>query len=182
MYATTQNRRSSSAPAWMSAPASDKQLAMLSRLCDERNVASPVGRTALTKGQASKLIDGLMAMPRAAKPVTTESGERVELDVGMYRTSDGVIAKVQKGQTGNLYAKRLVAIRGQRMSETDVVVGWEFEYAPGLVRSLRPEMRLSLEDAKAFGIRYGVCCVCGLTLKDAKSVAAGIGPVCVTKV
>lgn len=36
-------------------------------------------------------------------------------------------------------------------------------------------------EARANGLRWGVCCVCNRTLTDADSVAAGIGPVCATK-
>jgi hypothetical protein len=83
---------------------------------------------------------------------------------------DGTIAKVQKAVhgSGRLYAKRLV------VSET----GGTFEYAPGLIVQLDPGMRLSLEEASAFGKLYGWCIVCGRTLTDEKSIAAGIGPVC----
>ena len=137
----------------------------------------------LTKAQASEVINRLKATTPlvAAAPVaaTTAAPERVT-EVGMYRNAAGDIFKVQKSkQSGNLYAKALVQIGGKRMvDDTEEVVSFEFQYSAGAVYGLTPAMRMSLEDAKAFGIRYGVCCVCGITLKDATSVALGIGPVC----
>jgi len=66
---------------------------------------------------------------------------------------------------------------------TDVgdVVKFDFVYAPGAVGGLKPEMKMTAEDAKSFGILYGVCVVCGARLEDAESVAKGIGPVCLKK-
>lgn len=97
----------------------------------------------------------------ARKPVTED---------GMYRMADGTIAKVQYAVngSGNLYAKRLV------ISEDH----GSFEYAPGLIRQLSADDRMTVEEAAEFGRLYGWCCVCGRTLTDEKSIAAGIGPVC----
>jgi hypothetical protein len=102
-----------------------------------------------------------------------------ELNVGMYRVGDDIF-KVQRSKTSeHLYAKKLVVIGGRRLVDADEsVVNFEFEYAPGAMRSLTSADRLTLDDAKKFGLRYGFCCVCGKRLSDAVSVAAGIGPVC----
>lgn len=98
---------------------------------------------------------------------------------GMYRTPAGDIFKVQISKTsGKPYAKHLRPIGGERVTETGARVNFEFVYAPGAILSISEGMELSLESAKAFGLQYGVCCVCGAFLKDAKSVTAGIGPVC----
>lgn len=102
---------------------------------------------------------------------------------GMYQTDNGEIFKVQKSkQSGHLYAKHLQPIGGTRMIAAGENAGervhFEFVYAPGAIQALRPEMALTMEAAVAFGIKYGVCCVCGAFLKDATSVEKGIGPVC----
>ena len=161
--------------------ASAKQIAFLTSLVAEREQSS-LGEAAisapfpaLTAGSASEMITVLLALPKKGA-ATAEA-----IEVGMYRTEAGEIFKVQESKTGNRYAKKLVQIGGQRLTEEGETVAFEFAYAPGAVRSLTAAMRLSLEEAKAFGIKYGVCCVCGKTLSDAKSVAAGIGPVCITK-
>lgn len=101
------------------------------------------------------------AASRRPKPVTED---------GMYRMADGTIAKVQiaVNGSGNLYAKRLVV--GDREGR--------FEYEPGLIRKLSASDRMTADEAAEFGRLYGFCCVCGRTLTDETSIAAGIGPVC----
>lgn len=153
--------------------ATPKQVALINKLVAEGRgqVTNP---SMLSVKEASAAIDQLLKAPAPTFAGVTE--------VGMYRNPAGDIFKVQASkQTGNLYAKRLVAINGQRLSEEWSVVQWEFQYDAGAVRSLTPAMRLTLDEAKAFGIQFGVCCVCGATLKDATSVANGIGPVCATR-
>jgi hypothetical protein len=114
--------------------------------------------------------------------VARQTGTDPVVDEGMYQ-HERDIYRVQRSKTsGNLYAKRLVDISGNRLSESDVVVNWEFQYDPGAIRTLRSSERMTLDQARLFGIQYGVCCVCGITLKDAKSVQAGIGPVCAKRV
>jgi len=163
--------------------ASAKQLAFLSSLVAERE-QSILGEAAITEpfpvmtaASASETITVLLALPKKSA-----GGPAAEpLAVGMYRTEAGEIFKVQESKAGNRYAKKLVQIGGNRLTEAGETVQFEFEYAPGAVRSLTAAMRLTVEEAKAFGIRFGVCCVCGKTLTEAKSVALGIGPVCITK-
>jgi hypothetical protein len=130
----------------------------------------------LTKRDASAIIERLLATlpPAAPDPVT---------EPGIYRTADARLFKVQRSkESGNLYAKELVAIGGDRLTENGETVQWEFRYAAGAIYRLTATERVTLEQAKAFGIQYGVCCVCGALLKDAKSVAAGIGPVCAKRI
>ena len=87
----------------------------------------------------------------------------------MYRRNE-TIYKVQKAVhgSGHLYAKSF-SPEG-------------FEYAPGAIKTLAAEDRLTVEQAKEYGALYGTCIVCGRTLTDEKSIEAGIGPVCITKV
>jgi hypothetical protein len=99
---------------------------------------------------------------------------------GMYRDPDtGDIFKVQVAVhgSGNLYAKRLVELDEPKVMKTKTV-SHEFVYEPGLLRRIKPEWRMTLEEAKAWGALYGTCCVCGATLTKEASIAAGIGPVC----
>jgi len=107
----------------------------------------------------------LLAMPQVWK-----HGHGVS--EGMYRRDD-LIYKVQKSpSTGRLYAKQLEGEEGHG----------SFRYAPGLYSVLLPEHRMTIEEAAKFGALYGYCCVCGRTLTDENSIAAGIGPICVKKV
>lgn len=105
-----------------------------------------------------------------SRPQRSSTGPEVNQD-GIYRTEDGTVYKVQKAVhgSGRLYAKRL----DPRIPR--------FEYDSGAIFKLKPEMKLTLEQAKEFGRLYGVCCSCGATLTDENSIAEGIGPICAQK-
>ena len=104
-------------------------------------------------------------VPAPVSPVT---------EAGMYR-QDGVVYRVRPSRgSGNLYALRYVPEGSDEKAR--------FVYAPGMVRRLSATDRLTLDEAKALGHEFGQCCVCGAELKDPKSVAAGIGPVCAKRV
>jgi hypothetical protein len=122
------------------------------------------------KEAASTVIDALLACPKIeqAKPASEPPPE------GMHRF-DGMIYKVQRAVhgSGNLYAKRLV-LGQDEFGDTSA----SFEYAPGAIKSLSESTRMTLDEAKEFGALYGTCCVCGRTLTNEDSIAAGIGPVC----
>lgn len=95
---------------------------------------------------------------------------------------EGRIVKVQanKAKT-NCYAKRLVIINGERLNEQGEHVHFEYEYAAGLVYKLDESMRMTKEQATAFGLQFGRCAWCGRALKQATSVERGVGPVCWSK-
>lgn len=159
--------------------ASDKQVAFIKKLATERNQPIPQDVEKFTMALASLTINGLLALPKPPK----EKPADYPTEVGIYRDDSGTIYKVRKSKsTGNLYAEQLTPQGGLRLSEEGKVVQWTFIYMPGAIKSLTKGMRLSLDEAKKFGILYGVCIVCGKTLVDARSVAQGIGPVCAKRV
>ena len=163
-------------------PPSQKQIDLIEKLMAERDVSNFSGSTAtamLDKRLASALITYLLAAPRVATgtPITVPVGgttaapqteRQIMVTEGMYRM-DGKVYRVQVGVhgSGRLYAK--------------VLQGKTFEYERGAIFRLRPEHRMTLDDAAAFGRLYGQCCVCGRTLTDEVSIANGIGPVCAGK-
>jgi Family of unknown function (DUF6011) len=154
--------------------ATEKQIAFATFLATER-LEGEERWNAITKiatydrQEISLYIDSLLAMPR---PTSTEHSPLTGPEsVGMYRVGS-VFYKVQLSQAGRLYAKEVVA------SPTGV----RFEYAPGAIRSITPDHRITMDQAKEFGMQYGACCWCGRTLTDDKSIAAGIGPVCANKI
>lgn len=157
-------------------PASEKQVAFIERLRDEKDIpqATQDGlNLALVDGlgsrQASQWIDYLMALPRKAS-----ARANAVTETGMYQDAQGNVFKVQRARTsGNLYAKSLVG---------SVEAGFGFEYAAGAIRNLTADMRMTLEQASAFGRETGTCCNCGALLTDPKSVAAGIGPICAGRI
>jgi hypothetical protein len=100
---------------------------------------------------------------------------------GVYETPDGNVYVVKQTQDKQrVYAKRMIEIGGERLTEADTIVKIDFEYAPGAIRDIRSEHRMSLTRAEELQlmIRYGRCICCGRNLKAADSVARGIGPVC----
>ena len=129
----------------------------------------------VTRQSASRLIDALIergkALPREPK---------VEIAEGMWiaehTDADGEararIFKVQVAVhgSGRLYAKELNPLNGK------------FEYAPGGVKFLSTEgQQMTLDEAREYGTLYGRCIVCGRTLTDEGSIAAGIGPICAAR-
>jgi len=94
-----------------------------------------------------------------------------QLEPGFYQTDYDHIYKVVISQKGFAYALLLVAEQHGH--------GWE--YAAGAVKNIKPEHRMSLEDAKRFGRESGRCMVCGRELTNPESIEAGIGPVCAGK-
>lgn len=149
----------------MSVPASAKQIAFIQSLVAERAVVG-VEFHNFNMSQASEFITELLAMPKAGKA----AGRPAVSEAGMYQSADGAIYRVQAARTtGNLYAKRLNLAGG-------------FDYEQGAIRKLSAADKMSLAQAKAFGVESGICCVCGAFLTDPKSVAEGIGPVCAGRV
>lgn len=135
----------------------------------------------VTKGEAGKVLDIFFdksnPLPaKVAAPVAEKVKKEIITEDGMYKLGDRII-KVQKAVhgSGKLYAKELIK------DEYDGAVSFSFEYAPGVVTQLTAADKMTLEEAKAFGTLYGVCCDCNKTLTDEKSISEGIGPVCARK-
>ena len=101
-------------------------------------------------------------------------------DAGVYESDEGIfVVKPNQAKT-RLYAKRLVETP-DRLNYKGEHVPFDFEYDAGAIYRLKPEDRMDVERAKALAIQYGACIACGRALKAAKSVEAGIGPVCIKK-
>ena len=131
----------------------------------------------LTPKQASDAITELLALPKRATAPRQAlwsdiKTEQAELEAGIY-TDGTLIFKVYRAVHGSqkMCAKQLVC----EMDEE----GAFFEYRGLAARFVTDAFhRMTLDEAKAFGAIYGVCCNCGRTLTDEKSIEAGIGPVC----
>lgn len=160
---------------FLRALAGERQLAELGATGGERvaTVDERLQARMLDKFDAMRLVDRLKASPY--------DQEGVAVGVGVYQRN-GTIYVVRKNRTNQgLHARRLVEIGGRRLTEADTVVKIEFEYDRDALLQLRPEDRMTLEDAKPFVIKYGRCIACDTPLSDATSVERGIGPVCVKK-
>lgn len=193
-------------------PYSPKQHALVAKLADERNTPA-AGRTDVEAKiiarfedllgnpavydsetarfvagwEASSVIDWLFTLPKRTGAKTTRPEASTEIQPGLYRT-DGQVYVVKPNQAKTrLYAKALVEITADRVTDDDSIVQIEYVYSPGAIYKIKPEDRLSFEEAKALNVRYGKCVMCSAKLKAAKSVKAaeengGFGPVCVTYV
>lgn len=161
-------------------PATDRQVAYLKSLLTSRvitaqvrdDITSRVSDGTLDNKSASKFIDHLLASPKAMSSVSVKISE---LALGMYRTQDGTIYRVHESrESGRHYAKRM---------EYDLFSDKpRFVYEKGAIAKLSDDDRMTLAEAKAWGMETGFCCVCGAFLTDEKSVANGIGPVCAKNV
>jgi hypothetical protein len=176
---------------------SEKQINFVLKLAGERrddaigsdgeerieNVAARIENGA-TRQQVSTWISHLLRMPVDTREVQLpqqREAKKVDpaLTPGVYDVDGHVyVVKPNRAKTG-LYANRLVEIAGERLNEENTLVNIEFVYAPGAIFDIKPEQKMSLEDAKWLTIRYGRCIVCGRRLKAGKSVEQGIGPVCI---
>jgi hypothetical protein len=133
--------------------ATDSQLAYLGSLIAKSGSSTVLSPT-LSVSEASALIEQLKG---AAAELVPE---------GIYRRSiDGVMFRVQSSESGRRYAKTLLTTGG-----------WDYER--GAVFTLKLAERLTLQQVIEWGLDTGVCAVCGRLLSNAKSVAAGIGPIC----
>lgn len=162
--------------------ATEKQVSFIKSLGNER--ISPTGSWKwgsdpdyfhnLTKAQASSVITKMLALPRKPKetlPIEVPKAKPVE-GIHVVHTSKGTAyVKVQKALygSGRLYSK----VWSPSAHQFVRVSGWLAKVNEGTL--------MSKEEAKKFGDLYGVCCRCSRPLTDEESIAAGVGPVCITK-
>lgn len=125
----------------------------------------------------------------------TGSAQGAVTQDGMYRNPQtGEIFKVQwnrgSGDGRRLYAKQLIMhVDGGRWTRIPLEgflpkpeeTHAEFRYAPGAMRVIRPEWRMSMEEAKAFGALYGTCLRCGRDLTLEASIERAMGSTCAKK-
>lgn len=173
----------------------DKQLDFIANLCEGRDLGNPqerLGWIAFTypefladedqsrhefgPRQASVMIDALKKLPRKGQlerqAFNAAESMRVEVEFEadcLYPDEEDRVFLVQRSRTsGHLYALK-------------VLDDGRTEYVPGAIRRLDASRKLSLDEAKAWGRRTGVCCQCRAKLTNPESVELGIGPVCRTK-
>lgn len=154
-----------SASATRTVPPTGSQMKFINDLIREREIGDFElpdldSLTGGPTGSAAQLIGQLKRLPKLHKD---------ELEDGMYMVS-GTVYKVQH------------AIHGSGRQYAKVLTHSGFQHSAGGLKLIRPEHRMTLEQAKEYGKVYGVCCRCGIALTDEASIEAGIGPVCATKI
>lgn len=90
----------------------------------------------------------------------------IKVTEGFYLVNAGAFKVKRAKESGRLYAMKL-----------DLNTG-KFEYDKGAIYNLRPETRMTKEQAAAYGRRTGICMICGRTLTNEESISIGIGPIC----
>lgn len=190
--------------------ATEKQVAFINRLKEQKDLSATArtdaggalkGEAALealrnlwreglaSKSAASKVIDMLLSLPDKPREEEQCPNDPARSLEGMHKVGDDIYkVQVAVHGSGRLYAKRLVLTEPDcggcangEPCEANCPWTARFEYAPGAMRLLSEDTRLTLDEAKDFGACYGTCAVCGRTLTNEESIAAGIGPVCAGK-
>lgn len=147
---------------------------------NREQVSMETFQTILPKLQDAKAVEPvynelLRQTPNVKAPIATTDG--------MFKKGD-TFYKLRFAKTGKLWAHRLVFLMTPEQAKVAAAAGSKeraakFKFA-GSPQSLgiRDDMKLTYEDAKAFGALYSMCCECGRLLTNELSVALGIGPKC----
>lgn len=154
-------------------PASDKQLALITKLAAERGIdlgghdlsALTGGRT----GTASELITELFKIERPA----TEGTTRVDPEAGFYRvklSQDVVgIVRIQVSKAGNWYAKL-----AKKPAEGSGRKSLDWDY---LGKRIDMSNAVAMTEVEV-GKFLGYCVRCGAELTVKESIERGMGPTC----
>jgi hypothetical protein len=162
--------------------ASDKQEALITRLLGEKvltgtrfegHTVCPKGLTGGRDGTASQAITDLFALPRVTATVATDTPD---VPAGRYAVEhEGTLKfyKVDRPTEGRWAGYTFVKVQASddwhRVSR---------ETAAYVLATVAVDPR---EASARYGQEIGSCGVCGRTLTDEDSRAAGIGPVCAEK-
>lgn len=124
---------------------------------------------------------------RGVRQTVTDSSTAVTQD-GIYRNpATGEIFKVQVAVhgSGGLYAKQAflstvdgnvaeIPLTGEKRDGSEI----EWVYRPGLLSKIRPEWRVTRDEAVSFGALYGCCIRCNRTLTKETSIEQAMGDIC----
>lgn len=131
-------------------------------------IAAPDGAS-LGEGKPRDYTD-----PKALIAKRIERFNSDSLEAGIYLFQDQIF-KVQRAIYGSnhMYAKLLV--KGENGAKSG------FQRAPGAIRNLRPEHKMTLDQAKQFGKIYGCCVRCGRILTKESSIDQFMGDWCASQ-
>ena len=132
-------------------------------------------------------IDSLIVKRDAHRAATRRSNADAKVTVpGIYRREDGAIVRVLIGERSGLPWARLLTVHSPAVFAEDgtVVERADIEWVAksGLIHTLSDDMRLTLDECEALSLSFARCIRCKRNLTVKKSVAAGMGPVCRSKI
>lgn len=167
--------------------ATERQISFLTSLITERGLSldkavmltfntDQTETFEIGRRECSQMIDAVKAVRRPER----ERPAAPDLEAGMYKVGQDIFRVKISKSSGKPYAEILCHEAILNGNYTDAAV-W-FEYAPGAVRRITPENRMTLDQCAEFGLLFGTCCVCARELTDPKSIAKGIGPICEKKI
>jgi hypothetical protein len=157
--------------------ATSNQKYWLRRCLDERVVPTDAAERLharlahddVTYDDASNALSWLFAQPRK----TDATNPDPVTEAGVYRGDGGCYYRVQIGQdSGQPYAMKLV------IDDTTHRHRWDYDTGRGALAHLHPADRLTLKQAREFGLTTGFCGECGLALEDPVSQRIGLGTTC----
>ena len=164
-------------------PATEKQIAFLGRLLDERTTGSAYDRTfvrdtvvAQGRKAVSAAIDNLLAKPVLAKPVdvTRRPAATQPVAAGRYAITgaDGTTKfyQVQRPTIGRWAGYTFVKVQA-----SDVTYPVRGDAATGVLAQIASDPKAAM---LRYGREIGSCGHCGRTLTNPDSIVRGIGPVC----
>lgn len=163
-------------------PATPSQINRIRNLC--ANLGTPFDEQAMTgcsMAVASKLISGLEEkLSERGTPVMRHVYRCAE--DGLY-VMDGEVYMVIKAiyGSGRPYAKKLTPMSEPRQLANGKIRTHAFTKATGAINKIRPEMRMTEEQAAHFGQLYGACVRCGMTLTREESKNRAMGSTCWSK-
>lgn len=164
-------------------PATAKQESFLRKLLNERehgwDATEPFIAALLSNRKAcSGSIDLLLGMPKAAPKLTADAP--VELADGVYRWNDTFYKVYHTIHGANVQVAKVLHLQeaGTDANGKQLWSGeWEYVGKKPLY-TLRPEHKLTKEEAKQFGLVYGMCVRCARDLTREESIHVGYGPTC----
>lgn len=141
----------------------------------------------LTYLEAQQLMSGSKVLLAPEPPVPNRPKKQVPaeplVEGGFYLLGTRVF-RLYKGSSGRLYAKELIELAVPEEASNGVR-RFRWEYARGVINSIRPEHRMTKAQAEAFGQHFSTCVRCGIaldpTITDRHGSRRYIGPKCQAK-
>lgn len=168
-------------------PATDKQLALVRKLMNERVISEDLRIDVLFeleqpdgpgKSAVSSLIEDLLAAPKPVGSVNHSIAKNPDVPAGRYAVTDrmGVLRFVRVDRPTEGRWKGMTFVK---LQVSDDFVPMHKDQRDKVLALIAADPEAA---SKRYGHEIGSCGICGRTLTDAVSISNGIGPVCAAKV